>query len=34
MKAALAVQRKVLEVIYAIFKTKIQYDKNYLKKQK
>jgi transposase len=33
MKAAVAVQRKLLEMIYTIFKTKIPYDKNYLTKQ-
>jgi len=32
MKAAVAVQRKLLEMIYTIFKTQIPYEKNYLKK--
>lgn len=32
MKAAVAVQRKLLEIIYTIYKTGIPYDKNYLKK--
>ena len=31
MKAAVAVQRKLLEIIYTIFKTQVPYDKNYLK---
>jgi transposase len=34
MKAAVAVQRKLLEMIYTVFKTKVDYDKNYLKKDK
>jgi transposase len=32
MKAAVAVQRKLLELIYTIFKTKAPYDKDYLQK--
>lgn len=32
MKAAVAVQRKLLELIYTIFKTQKPYDKNYLQK--
>lgn len=32
MKAAVAVQRKLLEIIYIIYKTQVPYDKNYLKK--
>lgn len=32
MKAAVAVQRKLLEMIFIIYKTKIPYDKEYLKK--
>jgi transposase len=32
MKAAVAVQRKLLEMIYTIYKTGTAYDKNYLKK--
>ena len=32
MKAAVAVQRKLLEMIYIIYKTNVPYDKNYLKK--
>jgi transposase len=32
MKAVVAVQRKLLELIYIIFKTEKQYDKEYLKK--
>jgi len=32
MKAAVAVQRKLLEMIYTIYKTKKTYDKDYLKK--
>ena len=32
MKAAVAVQRKLLELIYTIYKTGVPYDKNYLKK--
>ena len=31
MKAAVAVQRKLLEMIYIIYKTEVPYDKNYLK---
>jgi transposase len=34
MKAAVAVQRKLLEMIYTIYKTKTAYDKNYLQKEK
>jgi len=34
MKAAVAVQRKLLEMTYILFKTNIPYDKNYLKKDK
>ena len=30
MKAAVAVQRKLLEMIYTIFKTGVRYDKNYV----
>ena len=32
MKAAVAVQRKLLEMIYTIYKTKVTYDKAYFKK--
>lgn len=32
MKAAVAVQRKLLELIYIIYKTGKQYDSNYLQK--
>ena len=32
MKAAVAVQRKLLEMIYTIYKTNIPYDKDYFKK--
>jgi transposase len=32
MKAAVAVQRKLLEMIYTIFKSQVQYDKDYLTK--
>jgi transposase len=32
MKAAVAVQRKLLEMIYTVYKTNIPYDKDYLKK--
>ena len=32
MKAAVAVQRKLLELIYSIYKTNTPYDKDYLKK--
>jgi transposase len=32
MKAAVAVQRKLLEMIYTLYKTQTVYDKNYLKK--
>ena len=32
MKAAVAVQRKLLEMIYTIFKTGKKYDKDYLNK--
>jgi len=34
MKAAVAVQRKLLELIYVIFKTKAPYDKDYLQKNR
>lgn len=33
MKASVAVQRKLLELIYVIYKTDIAFDKNYIKKQ-
>ena len=33
MKAIVAVQRKVLEMIYTIYKTNKPYDKNYFKNQ-
>jgi len=33
MKAAVAVQRKLLEMTYILFKTNTPYDKNYLKKE-
>jgi transposase len=33
MKAVVAVQRKLLEMIYTIYKTEIKYDKAYFKKQ-
>lgn len=33
MKAAVAVQRKLLEMIYTIYKTGVAYDKEYFKKQ-
>ncbi|MDE3144626.1 MAG: methylated-DNA--[protein]-cysteine S-methyltransferase, partial [Bacteroidota bacterium] len=33
MKAAVAVQRKLLEMVYTIYKTGVAYDKDYLKKQ-
>jgi transposase len=32
MKAAVAVQRKLLEIIFTVYKTNIPYDKNYFKK--
>jgi hypothetical protein len=32
MKAAVAVQKKLLELIYALWKTDTEYDKNYLQK--
>jgi hypothetical protein len=32
MKAVVAVQRKLLEMIFTIYKTGKPYDKNYLKK--
>ena len=32
MKAAVAIQRKMLEMIYTLYKTGNRYDKNYLKK--
>ena len=32
MKAAVAVQRKLLEMMYTIYKTQKPYDKEYLKK--
>jgi transposase len=34
MKAAVAVQRKLLEMIFILYKTNIHYDKNYLKTEK
>lgn len=34
MKAAVAVQRKLLEMTYTLFKTQTKYNKNYLKKDK
>lgn len=34
MKAAVAVQRKLLELLYIIYKTNIPYDKDYLQKQR
>jgi transposase len=34
MKAAVGIQRKLLEMIYTVFKTKVPYDKNYLKTEK
>ncbi len=33
MKAAVAVQRKLLELIYTLWQTNIEYDKNYLQKK-
>ena len=33
MKAAVAVQRKLLEMVYTVFKTKKKYDKEYFKKE-
>lgn len=33
MKAAVAIQRKMLEMIYTLYKTGNKYDKNYLKKE-
>jgi transposase len=33
MKAAVAVHRKLLEMIYTVYKTKTAYDKNYLQKE-
>jgi transposase len=33
MKAAVAIQRKLLEIVYTVFKTKCRYDNNYLNKQ-
>ena len=33
MKAAVAVQRKLLEMIFTVFITKTPYDKNYLNKE-
>ena len=33
MKAVVAVQRKLLEMIYTVYKTQQPYDKNYLNKQ-
>ncbi|WJK47560.1 IS110 family transposase [Chitinophagaceae bacterium DXS] len=33
MKAAIAVQRKLLELLYTLFKTKNKYDPDYLSKQ-
>ena len=32
MKAAVAIQRKMLEMIYTLYKTGNKYDKNYLRK--
>lgn len=32
MKAVVAVQRKLLEMIFTIYKSKVPYDKDYLKK--
>jgi transposase len=32
MKGAVAVQRKLLELIYIVFKTENKYDKDYLQK--
>ena len=32
MKAAVAIQRKLLEIVYTVFKTKCRYDNNYLNK--
>ncbi|MEI9945952.1 MAG: hypothetical protein WDN26_17240 [Chitinophagaceae bacterium] len=32
MKAAVAIQRKLLEMIFTIYKSKIAYDKEYFKK--
>jgi len=32
MKAAIVVQRKLLEMIFTLFKTQTKYDKNYLTK--
>jgi transposase len=34
MKAAVSIQRKLLEMIYTVFKTKVGYDKNYLQAEK
>jgi transposase len=34
MKAAVSIQRKLLEMIYTVFKTKVPYDKNYLQAEK
>ncbi len=33
MKAAVVVQRKLLEMVYTIYKTGVAYDKDYFKKQ-
>ena len=33
MKAAVAVQRKLLEMIYIVYKTNTTFDKDYLKKE-
>ena len=33
MKAAVAVQRKLLEMVFTIYRTNTAYDKNYLQKQ-
>ena len=33
MKAVVAVQRKLMEMMYTIYKTKKAYDKEYLKKE-
>jgi hypothetical protein len=34
MKAAVAVQRKLLEMVYTVYKSKTVYDKNYLSENK
>ena len=33
MKAAVAVQRKLLEMTYILYKTNTRYDKNYLQRK-